>query len=102
MDIHDILTSTAASRLGILSRVGVEAYNATTDISGGGGLQNVFLSGQYNKAGGQVFLDAVFSYLKLAGGAIGQGTGATSTSIEALNVVLDQGQKTISDAGQSN
>ena len=47
---------------------------------------------------GGVFLDAVFSYLKLAGGTIGQGTGATSTSIEALNVVLDQGQKTIADA----
>jgi len=101
MDIHDILTSTAASRLGVLSRVGVEAYNATTDFNAQNGLQTVFIPA-YNKAYSAVLLDAVFSYLKLAGGAIGQGTGATSTSIEALNIVLDQGQKTITDAAGQN
>ncbi|MBW7840948.1 MAG: RHS repeat-associated core domain-containing protein, partial [Chitinophagaceae bacterium] len=101
LDIHDILTSTAAANLGVLSRVGVEAYNATTDFNAQNGLQTVFVPA-YNKAYSAVLLDAVFSYLKIAGGAIGQGTGATSTSIEALNIVLDQGQKTISDAGQSN
>lgn len=64
--------------------------------------KSIFLSGDYGKASGAAFLDAVFSYLKLAGGAIGQGTGATSTSIEALNIVLDQGQKTITDAAGQN
>jgi RHS repeat-associated protein len=100
-DIHDVITSTAASNLGLLARAGVEVYNATTDFTAQNRLQTVFVPA-YNKAYSAVFLDAVFGYLKLAGGAIGQGTGATSTSIDALNVVLDQGQKTISDAGQNN
>jgi RHS repeat-associated protein len=98
VDMFDVMTNTLlAGKGGIFGKIGVEGLNALVDIKSTA-ISIYGLKNGYGKMGNEVGLDLMFSGVKLfAGGAL-EGLGMNGSGLNAYDVVLDQGKKTISDA----
>ena len=70
---------------------------STIDVSASGGVNSAFLPGNYHKDAGAVGVDLIFGYLKFTGETVGEDLHANPSSINAMNGLFDQFQKTISD-----
>ena len=93
VDWHDVLVSTATDKFGVLGKAGVGVYNSLVDVNVQEGVQAAGI----NKSNGMTGLDLMFSGLKSWIGAAAQGSASEATQ-KGIEVMLDQGKKTISDA----
>lgn len=77
----------------MLEKAGVGLYNSLVDVNIEKGAQATGV----NKPDSHTGLDLMFSGLKSIGGAAAHGSASDATQ-KGIDIMLDQGKKTISDA----